>query len=65
MPQANDMTTPASLSEATIQTYRQQGFVHLPQIIGPEELRCRLSPSGDLFRIHAKMEQRGVALPRM
>ena len=35
---------------------------HRMQIVGPAELRCRLSTSGDLFRIQQKMEQRGLPL---
>ncbi|MDQ3327571.1 MAG: phytanoyl-CoA dioxygenase family protein [Chloroflexota bacterium] len=31
-------TTPETLSADTIQTYRQQGFVHVPGIISPEEV---------------------------
>jgi UbiD family decarboxylase len=35
---------------------------HRMQIAGPAELRCRLSTSGDLYRIHQKMEKRGQPL---
>jgi ectoine hydroxylase-related dioxygenase (phytanoyl-CoA dioxygenase family) len=30
-------TTPDTLSEETIQTYRRQGFIHIPGVIAPEE----------------------------
>jgi len=33
------------------------------QMVGDNELRCRLSTSGDLFRIHQAMERRGEPLP--
>jgi UbiD family decarboxylase len=36
---------------------------HRMQIIGPDELRCRLSTSGDLYRIQQKMEKRGAPVP--
>jgi UbiD family decarboxylase len=36
---------------------------HRMQIVSDDELRCRLSPSGDLFRIHQAMERRGEPLP--
>jgi UbiD family decarboxylase len=36
---------------------------HRMQIIDATELRCRLSVSGDLYRMHARAEQRGQALP--
>lgn len=36
---------------------------HRMQIVGPTELRCRLSTSGDLFRIQQKMEKRGEPVP--
>ncbi|HLI10799.1 MAG TPA: UbiD family decarboxylase [Alphaproteobacteria bacterium] len=36
---------------------------HRMQIIGPHELRCRLSTSGDLYRIQQKAEKRNDALP--
>jgi len=36
---------------------------HRCQMIGNDELRCRLSTSGDLFRIQQKCEQRGQPLP--
>ena len=32
---------------------------HRMQIVGDNELRCRLSTSGDLYRIQQKMEKRG------
>ncbi len=35
---------------------------HRMQMIGPDELRCRLSTSGDLFRIQQKMEKGGEPL---
>ena len=35
---------------------------HRMQVIDATELRCRLSTSGDLFRMHAKAEQRGQSL---
>jgi 4-hydroxybenzoate decarboxylase len=35
---------------------------HRMQMIDPGELRCRLSPSGDLFRMHARAERDGRAL---
>jgi 4-hydroxybenzoate decarboxylase len=36
---------------------------HRMQIIGANELRCRLSTSGDLYRIQQKMEKRGDPTP--
>jgi UbiD family decarboxylase len=36
---------------------------HRMQIVGDDELRCRLSTSGDLFRIHQALERRGEPLP--
>ena len=36
---------------------------HRMQMVGDDELRCRLSPSGDLFRIHQALERRGEPLP--
>jgi len=36
---------------------------HRMQIVGARELRCRLSTSGDLYRIQQKMERRGRPLP--
>ena len=35
---------------------------HRMQMVGSDELRCRLSTSGDLFRIQQKMEKRGEPL---
>ncbi len=35
---------------------------HRMQIIDASELRCRLSASGDLYRMHARAEQRGQPL---
>jgi 4-hydroxybenzoate decarboxylase len=35
---------------------------HRMQMVDPGELRCRLSPSGDLFRMHARAERQGLAL---
>jgi len=35
---------------------------HRMQMVGPGELRCRLSTSGDLYRIQQKREARGEAL---
>jgi len=35
---------------------------HRMQIIDASELRCRLSSSGDLYRMHARAEQRGQPL---
>jgi UbiD family decarboxylase len=35
---------------------------HRMQIVDASELRCRLSSSGDLYRMHAKAEQRGQPL---
>lgn len=37
MIRSHAVTTPESLSEETIATYRQRGFVHIPGIITPEE----------------------------
>ncbi len=31
-------TTPETLSDDTIQTYRRQGFVHIPGVISPDEV---------------------------
>lgn len=36
---------------------------HRMQIIGDKELRCRLSTSGDLYRIQQKMEKRNESVP--
>jgi UbiD family decarboxylase len=36
---------------------------HRMQIVGNSELRCRLSTSGDLYRIQQKMEKRGEPMP--
>jgi UbiD family decarboxylase len=36
---------------------------HRMQIIDDSELRCRLSTSGDLYRIHQKMEKRDAPTP--
>jgi 4-hydroxybenzoate decarboxylase len=35
---------------------------HRMQMVDPGELRCRLSPSGDLFRMHARAERAGRGL---
>jgi UbiD family decarboxylase len=35
---------------------------HRMQMVDPGELRCRLSPSGDLFRMHARAERAGRSL---
>ncbi|MGH2650687.1 MAG: UbiD family decarboxylase domain-containing protein, partial [Actinomycetota bacterium] len=45
------------------ETGRLNASYHRMQIIDDGELRCRLSPSGDLFRLHARGEARGEALP--
>lgn len=36
---------------------------HRMQMVGATELRCRLSTSGDLYRIQQKMEKRGEPVP--
>jgi phytanoyl-CoA hydroxylase len=54
------LTTPETLSEATIESYRKNGFVHIPGIITPEEAESYRAAAADaLERLADKSLTRG------